>query len=187
MEMEDNPSYGQVQRQQQGVEQVSPQDVEGKQEHDQENPVYEVPNTDLPPEQHGRKRSWLQSIVSPGKPDYEKINDWAPTPPPEWKEFEGADQQSEHPRESTVQPRKPRRSRITPFSSQSHIYEALPESTDSPPPVRSKKPSTRKLSKYEHGRQQEATTDEGAAEGSAQWHTCSIDLVYSTSMLQYVA
>lgn len=180
MEMEDNPAYGEVKSQQQGNMQASPQDVEQKHEHNQEN---ELPKTELPPEQHGRKRSWLQSIVSPGKPDYEKL-DWVPTPPPERKEFapseeaitkgDISDQQGDHHYEAIAQPRKPRRSRITPFSSQSHIYEAIPESTDSPPPVRSKKPSTRKLSKFEHGsnnRDKEATIDEGTAEDSAQWHT----------------
>ena len=170
IEMEDNPAYGEVKRQQQGNKQASP-------EHDQEN---ELTKTELPPEQRGRKRSWLQSIVSPGKPDYEKL-DWVPTPPPERKEFtpseeaittgDISDQQGDHHYEAIAQPRKPRRSQITPFSSQSHIYEAIPESTDSPPPVHSKKPSTRKLSKFERGsnnRDKEATIDEGTAEDSAQ-------------------
>ena len=63
---------------------------------------------------------------------------------------------------------------ITPFTSQSYMYEALPESAENPPtiPAKShKKVSTSKLPKREHGtddRQQEPIILEDEAEDEAQ-------------------
>lgn len=171
----ENPAYDEVQKQQQGTQQASPRYVEGQL--DQEQHEYETVKTEVPPaRRRSRKRSWLQSIVSSGKIDYQEI---VSTPPPERKEFspsaEGTgitDQPIDNSDEATAQHRKPRKSWITPFTSQSHIYEVLPESAENLPPKSRKKVSTSKLPKRgEHGtddRQQEPIILEDEAEDEAQ-------------------
>ena len=114
--------------------------------------------------------------MSSGKIDYQEI---VSTPPPERKEFSSSaegtgitDQPTDNSDEATAQPRKPRKSWITPFTSQSHIYEVLPESAENPPSKSRKKVSTSKLPKRgEHGtddRQQEPIILEDEAEDEAQ-------------------
>ena len=180
----ENPAYGEVQKQQEVTQQASPRYVEGQHQLEQEHHVHEMVQTEpLPVRHRSRKRSWLQSIVSSGKFDYQEIDDCTSTPPPERKEFSPTADNSD---EASAHPRKPRKSWITPFTSQSYMYEALPESaenqrgepgneaTENPPsiPAKSrKKVSTSKLPKPELGtddRQQEPIILEDEAEDEAQ-------------------
>ena len=159
----ENPAYGEVQKQQKGTQQASPRYVEGQHQLDQAEPP--------PARRRSRKRSWLQSIVSSGEIDYQEIDDCTSTLPPERKEFSPNAGNSD---EASAQPRKPRKSWITPFTSQSYMYEALPESAENPlttPAKSRKKVSTSKLPKREHGtddRQQESIILEDEAEDEAQ-------------------
>ena len=65
--------------------------------------------------------------MSSGKIDYQEIDDCTSTPPPDGKEFSPSADNSD---EASAQPRKPRKSWITPFTSQSYVHEALPESAE---------------------------------------------------------
>ena len=113
------------------------------------------------------------------KIDYQEIDDCTSTPPPEQKEFSPSADNSD---EASAQPRKPHKSWITPFTSQSYMYEALPESAENPLTIPAKsrmKVSTSKLPKPELGtddRQQETIILEDEAEDEAQWQ-CDTDCV----------